>query len=162
MFKISAPIMKMVAKTIKEIIIMLVVALITMLLLAILLYQYIPSKKVVPQITEYHVSESVQDLLEDDIDNRSNQDQIILTYEVTSSDLRNYQTTKDYVPGKSNPFAAYTKTITEEEANGVSSNVKEDTGGTSTNKKSGTNSSSSDTQTLESANTGYSQDKGTK
>lgn len=105
----------MATKVIKEIIIMLVVCLLTMLVLAIALYQYIPSKKIVPEISTYTASADVQDLLEDDIDSRTNKDKVILTYEVTSSDLNNYQTTKDYVPGKSNPFSAYVKTYTGED-----------------------------------------------
>ena len=51
-------------KAIKEIIIMLLICLIAMLGLAIALYQYIPSKKNVPEIVQYQVSEQVQDLLE--------------------------------------------------------------------------------------------------
>ena len=157
----------MVAKTVKEIIIMLLVALVTMLLLAIALYQYIPSKKIVPDVTEYHVSESVQDLLEDDIDNRANQDNVILTYEVTSSDLKNYQKTNDYVPGKSNPFAAYTQTTTED-ASGESSTTKNNTNGTTSKTKSNTNTTANDnsgSSTQESSGntvSQYSQNKGTK
>lgn len=154
----------MVAKTIKEIIIMLVIALITMLLLAIVLYQYIPSKKVVPQVTEYHVSESVQDLLEDDIDNRSKEDKVILTYEVTSSDLKNYQKTNDYVPGKSNPFAAYTKTMTEEEANeeGKSNSNMGNCGKNSNTKASSNQTSTSNTQNSTNTDKEFSQNKGIK
>lgn len=106
----------MAAKIIKEIIIMLLVALATMLVLAVSFYQYAPSKKIVPEISNYKASEDVQDLLEDDIDSRDrSKDNVILTYEVTSSDLNNYQSTKEYVPGKANPFSAYVETITEEE-----------------------------------------------
>lgn len=104
------------AKTIKEIIIMLLVCLVTMLLLAIALYQYIPNKKAVPEITTYVATDDIQELLADDIDTKS--EEVILTYEsgsdseytVTSSDLNNYESTNDYVPGKSNPFAAYSPT----------------------------------------------------
>ena len=95
------------AKTIKEIIIMLLICLVTMLILAIALYQYIPNRKVVPEIVKYVATEEVQDLLEDDIDTRKDEDNVILTYEVTSSDLNNYQSSNIYVPGKSNPFAVY-------------------------------------------------------
>ena len=102
-------------KAIKEIIIMLLICLIAMLGLAIGLYQYIPSKKNVPEIVQYEVSEQVQDLLEDNIDQKSDQDRVILTYEVTKGELSGYQTTNDYIPGKSNPFGEVSKTITEEE-----------------------------------------------
>lgn len=102
-------------KIIKEIIIMLLVCLVAMLALAIALYQYIPGKKVVPEISEYKVSEQVQDLLEDNIDQKNDNDRVILTYEVTKGELSGYQVTNDYVPGKSNPFGEVNKTIEEPE-----------------------------------------------
>lgn len=103
-------------KAIKEIIILLLICLIAMLALAIALYQYIPSKKTVPEISKYSVSEQVQDLLEDNIDQKSDKDRVILTYEVTKGELSGYQVTNDYIPGKSNPFGVVSKTITEEES----------------------------------------------
>ncbi len=95
------------SKVIKEIIIMLLICLVTMLVLAILLYRYIPNRKVVPEVTTYVATEDVQTLLEDDVDSDEGKDDILLTYEVTSSDLKNYQATEDYVPGKANPFGPY-------------------------------------------------------
>ncbi len=86
------------AKVIKEIIIMLVICLLTMLVLAIALYRYIPNRKAVPEVVTYTASEDVQDLLEDNIDTKSDQDNVILTYEVTASDLSGYQSTNTYVP----------------------------------------------------------------
>ena len=102
-------------RAIKEIIILLLICLIAMLGLAIALYKYIPSKKNVPEVVQYEVSEQVQDLLEDNIDQQSDKDRVILTYEVTKGDLSGYQTTNDYIPGKSNPFADVSKTITGDE-----------------------------------------------
>lgn len=102
------------AKTIKEIIILLIACFLTMLLFAIALYQYIPSRKVVPEIAKYTATEEIQDLLEDNIDTKTDEDDVILTYEVTASDLKTYQTKNVYVPGKSNPFAAYTEQTTAE------------------------------------------------
>lgn len=124
-------------KAIKEIIIMLLVCFITMLVLAVALYKFLPNKKSVPEIVEYEVSEQVQDLLEDNIDQRSDEERVLLTYEVTSSDLSGYQVTNDYVPGKSNPFAEASKSINSDEIdttnygtgeNGSSSNEKENQG----------------------------------
>ena len=112
-------------KAIKEIIIMLLICLIAMLGLAIALYKYIPSKKNVPEIAKYEVSEQVQDLLEDNIDNRSDQDRVILTYEVTKGELSGYQTTNDYIPGKSNPFGEVSKTIVEDDGTPVENNDSE-------------------------------------
>ena len=99
------------AKVIKEIIIMLVICLLTMLVLAIALYRYIPNRKAVPEVVTYTASEDVQDLLEDNIDTKSDQDNVILTYEVTASDLSGYQSTNTYVPGKSNPFAPASSSV---------------------------------------------------
>ena len=96
------------AKVIKEIIIMLVICLLTMLVLAIALYRYIPNRKAVPEVVTYTASEDVQDLLEDNIDTKDN---VILTYEVTASDLSGYQSTNTYVPGKSNPFAPASSSV---------------------------------------------------
>ncbi|HCC03272.1 MAG TPA: hypothetical protein DEP51_00175 [Clostridiales bacterium] len=112
-------------KAIKEIIIMLLICLIAMLGLAIALYKYIPSKKNVPEIAKYEVSEQVQDLLEDNIDKRSDQDRVILTYEVTKGELSGYQTTNDYIPGKSNPFGEVSKTIVEDDGTTVENNDSE-------------------------------------
>jgi|GEM_PF-2735979 len=105
-------------KAIKEIAIMLLVCLVTMLILAIALYKYIPNKKNVPEINKYVASEQVKDLLEDDIDTRSDNKKVLLTYEETTSrDLRGYQTTNDYVPGKTNPFATYSRNVEGEPEN---------------------------------------------
>lgn len=102
-------------KIIKEIIIMLLVCLATMLLLAILLYRYIPNRKAVPEVTTYVASEEIQAFLDDDVDSKDKQEDVVLTYEVTASDLKNYQATEDYVPGKANPFGAYTGKTTDGE-----------------------------------------------
>lgn len=139
------------AKTIKEIIIMLLVCLVTMLVLAIALYQYIPNRKAVPEIVTYVATEDVQDLLEDDIDTRSDDDNVILTYEVTSSDLNNYQRINAYVPGKSNPFAAYSGTPTTEATD--SNNGENQNSGTETNPNQSTESTTPSV---------YSQNSGTK
>ena len=122
------------SKAIKEIIIMLLICLVAMLTLAIALYQYIPSKKNVPEIVQYEVSEQVQDLLEDNIDQKSEKDRVILTYEVTKGELSGYQTTNDYIPGKSNPFGDVSKTITEEEPTTTdNSENNDDEGSTNSN-----------------------------
>lgn len=74
-------------KIIKKIIRILSICLITILFFAILLYKYIPSKKDIPEIKTYTATEDVQDLLENQTDINSNENNVILTYEVTASDL---------------------------------------------------------------------------
>ena len=120
------------AKIIKEIIIMLLVCLVTMLVLAISLYKFIPNRKIVPEIATYKASEEVQDLLEDNIDQNTNQtSQNIATYEVTAGELKGYQKTNTYVPGKSNPFAPASQSTSVDGEN-PSSDVNNS--GTSSNK----------------------------
>lgn len=143
-------------KVIKEIIIMLLVCLVAMLTLAIALYQYIPGKKVVPAISEYHASEQVQDLLEDNIDQRNDKDRVILTYEVTKGELSEYQVTNDYVPGKSNPFGEVSKTIEEpEETNSTETNSVE-------NQNSETRPTTQNSTKVEPSNPSVYEEKGTK
>ena len=153
------------AKAIKEIIIMLLICLVTMLILAIVLYKYIPNRKVVPEVVTYAATEEVQDLLNDNIDTKSNSDNVILTYEVTSSDLKNYQSTNTYVPGKSNPFAAVDSsttvagTSTSSNSNGNSNSGSNENTGNSTKQPS---DNSQNTNKNESTNPSVYQNTGTK
>ena len=135
-------------KIIKETIIMLLVCLVAMLIFAIALYNFIPNRKTVAKITEYVPSESTQALLEDNIDS-NDRSEVILSYEVTSTDLKNYQKTKEYVPGKPNPFAKATTTISGEanESNQANSNT--------------TSSETTNTET-NNTNSGYYKNTGTK
>ena len=90
---------------------MLLICLAVMLVLAISLYQWIPNRKIVPDIEVYAASEEIKDLLEDDIIKRSANSEPILSYTVTSTDLNNYQKSYDYVPGKPHPFAEMEQSI---------------------------------------------------
>lgn len=151
------------AKIIKEIIIMLLVCLITMLLLAICLYKYIPNRKTVPEIVTYTATEEVQDLLADNIDTKTDGDNVILTYEVTASDLNNYKNTNIYVPGKSNPFAPASSSTTN---NDDAQNGNDNTGNnnnSSTNQENTNNTSQTNpNQSTESTAPSIYNGKGTK
>ena len=87
----------------KEIIIFLLLCLAIILILGILLYEYIPMSKTVPNAVSYTTPAEVQEELAsmDDL----NEEQVIMTYEVDSTDLNNYRRINDYQPGKANPFA---------------------------------------------------------
>lgn len=148
----------MAKNVIKEIIILLLLCLAIILLLGILLYEYVPMSKTVPNPVSYTTPEDVQQELasSSDVDNS----QIILTYEVDSTDLNNYERINDYQPGKANPFSSYETSGENTTTNGSA------TGGNSTS--SGSNSSSSNnSNTSSSGNTTtsggeYFKDKGTK
>lgn len=135
-------------KVVKEFIILLLVCLITMLLLAVIFYNYLPARKIIPEVATYKASDTVTELLADNIDNTDND--VLLTYEggeyeVTKSDLKNYESVKKYVPGKSNPFA---KVATDNNSNTNSSNGS----GTAT-KGDATNDNSNNTKDNKPTNT---------
>lgn len=89
---------------IKEIIIVLLLCLAIILILGVLLYEYVPSNKVIPEKVSYVTPEKVKEEL-----NKADSANIITTYEynVEASDLNNYKRVSDYVPGKQNPFSSY-------------------------------------------------------
>lgn len=121
------------AKIIKEIIIMLLVCLAGMLLFAVVLYEYIPNRKEVPEIAQYNPSEKIKELKADDIDKKN--ETIIKTFEVTSSDLANYKVANDYVAGKSNPFGSGKTNPDSDSSTKKSGNVIDTNSGTTTNVK---------------------------
>lgn len=144
-------------KVIKEVMIMLLVCLVGILLFAVIFYEYIPAKKEVAEVTKYAPTSTVSEQLSDSVDDLN--ENVISTfendkyaYQVTSTDLNRYKSTKEYVPGKSNPFDAASTTPA----------------GDPTNKKSGSssksgsgNGSNSDGDSNE-GKSSYIRDKGTK
>ncbi len=147
----------MAKKVIKEIIIMLLLCLAIILILGVLLYEYVPSNKIIPEEVSYTTPADVQEELNKS-ENLENE-QVILTYSIDATDLNNYERINSYVPGKTNPFSSYdTSSTSGNENQSGSSN-----GGT--NNSNNSNSSSGSGNTTGSANdtnTGYFPDKGTK
>ena len=143
----------MAKKVIKEIIIMLLLCLAIILILGVLLYEYVPSNKIIPDEVSYTTPEAVQEELSksEDVEN----DEVILTYSVDSTDLDNYERINTYVPGKPNPFSPYNETTTsgEDTTQSGSSN-----GSTSSGSSSGT----SNNTTTSSGGSAYYPDTGTK
>ena len=137
---------------VKEIIIILLLCLAIILLLGILLYEYAPMSKTVPNPVSYTTPEEVQQELSasSDVDDS----QIIMTYEVDSTDLNNYERINDYQPGKANPFSSYETSGENTTSNGSS------TGGS--NSSSGSSNSSSSSSNTTTSGGEYFQDKGTK
>ena len=145
-------------KVIKEIMIMLLVCLAGILLFAVLFYEYIPSRKEVSEVVTYSPTSTVSEQLSDSIDDLN--ENVVSTfeydkdaYQVTSTDLNRFKAAKEYVPGKSNPFAEVSTEPTGE-ANGSKSG-KSSSGNTS---KGGTGGSTED----EKEKSSYIRDKGTK
>lgn len=107
---------------IKEIFIMLLLCVAIALALAVVFYEYNPINKEVPTVTPYQMPEKlseVQDELNTDL--KSNDEQIIRTYEITEDDLNKSKKTNVYNAGKVNPFEAYSEN-TNSNTTGNSSN----------------------------------------
>ena len=144
---------------IKEIIILLLLCLAIILILGILLYEYAPMSKTIPNPVSYTTPEEIQKELSSSSD--VDDSQIIMTYEVDSTDLNNYERINNYQPGKANPFSSY-ETSGENTTTGNSS-----TGGSSTTSGSSSSSSNNSGSTTTNNNTTtsggeYFQNKGTK
>jgi len=94
----------MVKSIIKEIIIILLLLLAIILALGVFFYDYIPTNKTIPSVGKYNTSETIQTELDEKI---TQDDTVLVTYEITESDLKTLEKTKDYKKGKVNPFSTY-------------------------------------------------------
>lgn len=134
------------AKTIiKELIIMLLLCLAIILILGVLLYGYVPTNKIIPEKVSYTVPDNIKEELEKTL-SKDNLE-VILTYEVDSTDLNNYEKIKKLNTGKPNPFSSYEQENLEGENN--------------TNNNSSTTNNNSSSNTNATSN-GYMKDTGTK
>jgi len=146
---------------IKELIIVLLLCLAIILVLGILLYEYVPMTKTIPNEVSYATPENVkQELLSSsDVDDS----QIIMTYEINSDDLSNYRRVQDYVPGKANPFSSYETTAENTTENGSSTGGTSSSGSTtSSGSSSSTNSGTTTTDDSSSSGGHFFQNTGTK
>ncbi len=147
-------------KVIKEIMLMLLVCLVGILLFAVLFYEYIPSRKEVSEVTQYSPTSTVSEQLSDSID--STNENVISTfqydkdaYQVTSTDLNRFKASKEYVPGKANPFAEVST-----EPKGEASESKSGKSSSGSSSKSGGIGGS--TEDDENGKSSYIRNKGTK
>ena len=145
---------------IKEIIIILLLTLAIILILGVLLYEYIPSNKIIPEKISYITPDNAKEALQTDpsVDDA----QVVVTYQIDSTDLNNYQKIKEYVPGKKNPFE---NTDVEETTNetSIESNKVNNAGNTKNDSSSSSNTNTNiNTSTSTGSSTGYLPDKGTK
>ncbi len=138
----------MIKSIIKEIIIVLLLLVAIVLALGVLFYEYIPTNKTVPSVAEYTTSEVIKNEIEDQV---VDEQEVLVTYEITAQDLKTYEKTKDYKKGKANPFSTYVTKPAETNDNNNVANTGD--GNTSVNPDTNTESPSGDT---------YYKDTGTK
>ena len=129
---------------IKELIIVLLLCLAIILILGILLYEYVPITKTVPNEVAYTTPSDVKSELLSSSD--ADENKIIMTYEVNQDDLNNYKKIQEYKPGKANPFAG-TSTETQNTTNGnnTTTNGSSNTGSSKNTTTSSGSSTSSNT-----------------
>lgn len=107
----------MIKSIIKEIIIVLLLLVAIVLALGVLFYEYIPTNKTVPSVAEYTTSEVIKNEIADQV---VDEQEVLVTYEITEQDLKTYEKTKDYKKGKANPFSTYvTKPAETDDKNNV-------------------------------------------
>ena len=119
----------------KETGIVILLLIVVALVLGIIFYDYIPTNKTVPaKIEEYALPQEVKTELEASMSEEQN---IVRTYYIDSSDLSIYEATNDYDKGKANPFADYSVEATDENTTNTNSvgsnkinNISNNTGST--------------------------------
>lgn len=156
----------MAKNVIKEIIIILLLCLAIILVLGVLLYEYVPMTKTIPNPVSYTVPEGVEEELQD------TSDDVLMSFansseQIDSTELNNYERINNYQPGKADPFSSYqeqTTSSTNGENTTTGNSSTGNSGSASTNSNSGTSSSSSSSSNSGSTTSGghFFQDKGTK
>ena len=99
---------------IKQIIVTVLIGIAIVLVLAIILYKYIPSNQKVPsKVSEYKTPENVASEITENL-TAEEIEPLNRTFEITDSDLYLYKRSQSYNPGKSDPFSEYTVESTNE------------------------------------------------
>ena len=119
----------------RETIIALLVSIAVLLILSVVLYNYMPSNKVIPETVEYTPTKEIQEQLSSAVEDTSKE--VIVTYEVTANDLNNFEKTNEYNPGKANPFAAASESSTEDTTGNSTGETTNSTNGNSNNQNGG-------------------------
>ena len=154
---------------IKEMIIFLLLALAIILILGVLLYKYVPANKIIPEKVPYTTPENVKTELQ--TDENVDDSEVVVTYQIDSTDLSNYKKIQEYVPGKKNPFASVQQdnsTAGSNSNSGTTENsssnnkLNTNTNSSTTTSSGSTNSGNGSSTTTNSSNSGYLPDKGTK
>lgn len=146
----------MIKNTIKEIIILLLMVLAIILILGVLLYDYVPNNKIIPEKVSYTTPENVTNELQ--VGNEIDTSEVLISYQIDATDLTNYKKSKDYIAGKSNPFSSIIKNNTTE-GNSIEANT---TGNSNGQTATQNNTASSNEQDTNDYSNGYLPNEGTK
>ena len=144
----------------KELIISLLLCLAIILLLGILLYEYVPMTKTIPSPVSYTTPENVKQELANT--EGVSEYEIIMTYEVDSTDINNNKRIQDYKPGKANPFSSYLTPETTTNENGTTGASSSTTGNGDVANNTGTSTSGNTQDNSNTSGGQFFQNKGTK
>ena len=155
--------MKTAKNIIKELIIFLLLVLAIILILGVLLYEYVPTNKIIPEKVSYTTPENIKSELQTDesVDNT----EVVVTYQIDSTDLSNYKKINEYVPGKKNPVASIKQDNTTTDENTTSdttANTNTTSNGSTNSGKNNDVNQQSSSSTKNNTSNGYLPDKGTK
>ena len=137
---------------IKEIIMILLLTLAIILVLGVLLYEYVPANKIIPEKVSYTTPEEVKTELETVVN--EDEEELYVDYHIDSTQIKNYQKIQEYVPGRKNPFVS----LESQETSTTTNDGKQNNSNTSNTGST----SNSGTSTTGQENTGYLPNKGTK
>lgn len=129
-------------KIIKEITIGILLAIVIIILLIIALYEYMPAQKTVSSVETYQrtgqTSNVLQEIATSSLAGKNNES-IIKSYSISSSDLSIYGKTGSYDKGRGDPFAD----VNELESNTTGGNSVNTTNSTNTTTTPGNNTNTS-------------------
>lgn len=149
---------------VKELIIFLLLLLAIILVLGVLLYEYVPSNKIIPEKVSYTTPSEIKEELQ--TDNSVDNQEVVVTYKIDSTDLSNYKKIQEYDPGSKNPFASLSQQENTAEGgntttSGSTSSNTSNPGSTANKNKEASNGNGT-SKTTSQSNSGYLPDKGTK
>jgi len=121
-------------KVLKEIFIYIFLIALIVLIFGILFYEQLPSNKLVPGKVEYTLPERLEEELYKTLDDK--EEEVLITYTIDEEDLDKYEKSKDYKPGKVDPFSDYTSNTTNTENNNSSNNNNNNTSNNGNNNSS--------------------------
>ena len=120
----------MVKTIIKEIFIILLITIAVAVVLALIMYQYMPTNRIIPsKVTAYSTPEEVSKEIEDQTSEQQYEAENKI-FMITDTDLSMYRSQKNYNPGKIDPFAEYseqTEGETTQNGNNETQNVDRNT-----------------------------------
>lgn len=120
----------------KEFAIYILIIALIVLVFGILFYEQLPSNKLIPIKEDYALPENLETALEDTLSTEEQQE-VLVTYNVEESDLDKYEDSKQYNPGKIDPFSDYNVGNVTGGDNSNSSNTNGSGGGQLTETKPG-------------------------